>query len=461
MTLDCTVAASISFATAQAPRKFLQDLQRELTYANPKYHRQQAMGYYVGTIPRQIRTYTTEGDQTLVQRGAVGKMRKLALHHGVDLRWTDKRLRVPAKFKSKIVLRDYQQPAVDAALESMQGVIRGPCGCGKTLVLLAAIERFQQRTLVIVWNNVLMDQWIERIHDFFGIDAGVIGGGRCDLDSPIVCGMQQTLMRGVEQYLPLFGAVVVDETHRLGAGSWQGVVNPFPAAVRIGASADETRKDGLDFLVYDTLGDVFHEIRNEQLVDAGKAMPVTIRVIPTQYDDPVYRTARGAARDNTQMINCMVADADRNSLILRTILSQYDPTIRRPMLVLVERRAACTYWCDELRRHGMQVGLMLGGAANKRETEQTRQGLIGGELDCAVSTTVADEALDVPELAREFILTPTARHFRRMTQQVGRLKRPAQGKTDALCFYFLDSLLFPGHLKMIRKHFENVSVVDL
>lgn len=458
MIIPCTVAADISFPEDGLPSAFIRELEKATTYQNPKFYQAQRMGFYTGNIPRTIVTFDHQHTTMRLHRGTASKITEVAGKHGISIRWVDNRLTVPHAFKSKIVLRDYQTPAVEAAVLAGQGIIRGPCGAGKTCVLLKLIEVLGQRALVVVWNGSLMEQWIERVHDFYGMRAGIIGQGKHEL-APITCGMQQSLARGCDEYLDKFGTVIVDETHRLAASSWQTVVNKFPAKHRIGASANETRKDGLDFLVYDTLGELVHEIRYQQLEDEGVAMPVKIRVIQTDYDDPMYRESRGAAKDYTGMLNDLVQDTDRNRLILDTIMSEYDPHVRRPMLLLTERRTAVDYWHKLLNDRGIKTGLMLGGAGSRRATEETRRGLISGEVDCAVATVqIAGEGLDITELSRMYITTPMAKHWRRMEQVVGRLKRVAHGKTDAVAYYFLDRT-FPRDLKAIQRKFENVEVM--
>jgi superfamily II DNA or RNA helicase len=186
-------------------------------------------------------------------------------------------------------------------------------------------------------------------------------------------------------------------------------------------------------------------------------MPVHVHVIRTDYDDPLYREARGAAKDHTGMLNDLVRDGERNRLILATIMREYDPSVRRPMLLLTERRDAVDYWHRVLNERGIKTGIMLGGAASRKASEETRRGMISGTVDCAVATVqIAGEGMDIKELSRMFITTPMARHWRRAEQVIGRLKRIAHGKTDAKAFYFWDHRIAPGDLRALRKHFENV-----
>jgi len=55
-------------------------------------------------------------------------------------------------------LRPYQQPAVDAAVRGVQGLIVAPCGSGKTMMGMAAAARVGRTTLILVHTHDLATQ---------------------------------------------------------------------------------------------------------------------------------------------------------------------------------------------------------------------------------------------------------------------------------------------------------------
>ena len=334
--------------------------------------------------------------------------------------------------------------------------------CGKTILLLKAIEAMRQRALVVVWNkSPLMDQWVDHVREHFGFDPGVIGGGQRDRIAPITIGMQQTLYRRPEKYLKEFGAIVVDETHRVGASTWTHVVNLFPARYRVGVSADEKRRDRKDFLVYDTMGGVIHEIFNEDLVDAGVAMPVRVRIVPTGFSHR-YGTsvlmADGTVvknRNYTELISDMTKDEPRNRLILQDVLAEM--AAGRRGLLLTDRVLAVEFWLRELRARGIAASAMVGGTQNRGETDRARTGMLQGEVQMIVGTTsLCREALDIPCLDRMFITSPVG-DTKKLVQMVGRLKRVFDGKTGAECIYYLDERIFSGTRGRIERLFKGLT----
>ena len=101
------------------------------------------------------------------------------------------------------------------------GLLELYCGFGKTICALNIITRLQKKTLVIVHKTFLMNQWIEKIHEFIpNARIGKIQGENIDIDDKdIVIGMLQSI--SMKEY-PIsvfkdFGLTIIDETHHIGS----------------------------------------------------------------------------------------------------------------------------------------------------------------------------------------------------------------------------------------------------
>ena len=76
-------------------------------------------------------------------------------------------------------LRDYQQEALDAWVESnRRGVLELPTGAGKTVIALAAIADTGTPTLVVVPTIDLLEQWQRELETEFDAPIGRLGGDR-------------------------------------------------------------------------------------------------------------------------------------------------------------------------------------------------------------------------------------------------------------------------------------------
>jgi len=239
--------------------------------------------------------------------------------------------------------------------------------------------------------------------------------------------------------------VLVHNCHHWAAKTFLHVANMFPAAYRIGVSASEKRKDGLEFLIYDSFGPCVYEIHKEYLVELGKLLPIKMEVIRTDYMDESYVESCMAREppDWINMISELAVDRERNDLIFEHINRVLLANKRHRILMLSERVQACKDWVEKLKSIGIPAGLMIGGSKNSRKLEETIDGLRDGSVRIGVGTKVADEGLDIPPLTHIFLTCPVHQHPKRLTQMVGRAARISKGKKEAVAVYFWDWRMFP------------------
>lgn len=165
----------------------------------------------------------------------------------------DKRSIVPVIFpEPKFALFPDQQEVYDQVTDTV--FINALVGWGKTMTALHLAGKFQQKTLVITHNTMLRDQWIGEIKKLYGIEAGIIGSGRCDLDSIIVVGNVQTVTKMVTQLADKFGTVILDEAHHVPADTFGKIIDGMRARYRIALSGTLNRKDGKQVLFKDYFG---------------------------------------------------------------------------------------------------------------------------------------------------------------------------------------------------------------
>jgi superfamily II DNA or RNA helicase len=456
------------------PRDLERGLKSALTHANPDFHRKRAMGFATWGIQSQVKTFDFRtdplGERMTIPLGAVGHLREVANDLGHRVRWMDRRTTAPVEFPSFCVdpddeskkLRWYQLEAVEAALRRQVGIIRAPTGSGKSIAGLAFIQQAGERAVIIVQDGNLAKQWrrvAARCLDMTEREIGMVGAGKWKPGDRLTIALQQTLYKNADELTAMltaepFGCVLVDEVQGLAARTFVEVADRFPCKYRIGVSADETRKDKKEFLIYDVMGRVLYEIGRDTLETERVIHPVTVRVIPTEFRADWYASAPAEERDFNRLLDEMIVDDDRNALILDTVeaVVESDET---PALLFSRRREHAHELADrELSSlRGIRCGLLMGGTGADQERFQgDLAALLDGRLKVAAGTFNAiGVGHDLPAIRSGIIATPISSGNRQFFGQVrGRVCRSSPGKDDAFMYYLWDQYVFPNQIKRLQ-----------
>lgn len=439
-------------------------LAARFTHDNPEYRRQERAGRKNHGEPPAYRTHgrvpdgADEGGLRFAltfPRGGMERVREVLRAEG--LAWTvdDEREGGDRKFPEldvryhvpdhKLTPYPYQEAAIAAAIRRENCLIRAPTGSGKTCMGFAIAARLKVPTLVIVWSGNLMDQWVKRAGTELGIpreDVGVFGGGMRKF-APVTVAMQQsvygTLRDGGPDALALkkFGCVIADEVQRFAAETLFDTVDPLPARYRIGISADESRKDGKEFLTYDLFGDVVADIKTADLVASGHILDVEVLAVPTEFraDWYKYRT------DFNRLLEQMRASAPRNKVAVDLAVEEVE---RGEQVLLFSHRVEhCHELASMLVARGVPAGVMTGGKAGEQEFLKTREALLSGRLRAAVGTVQAiGQGLDLPSVSRGIVVTPIANNRQQFGQVRGRVCRTAEGKNGARLYVLWDRAVY-------------------
>lgn len=416
-------------------------LEKRFTYSNPEYYKLQSMGYKYTNTPKRLRSYKKHKNGKMsFSRGTLKTIKKILRDHGHKVRIHDNRLELPAiSFDDNIVLRDEQLEPVQRMVKKQQGLVRGPCSSGKTVMLLKAISIIKQPTTVVVWNTNHQKQWKKEVEQHLNLDSDEIGGCGGIFKKPIagkvnLC-MQQSLYK--KETLDFFaertGCVAGDEVQRYGAKTYEKTINGFPAKYRLGVSANERRKDGKHFLIYDGFGEVIHEIEDRNI---GSRLEAKCFLIPTKFKSEDYEAEGNWSR----LITEITEDKKRNNLILKVVKR----SLRREKLCLIftERKAHALWLRDSLSE--FRTGLMIGNTTTKeiRESdwpekwkifmkdfdsgvEYDRVKKLGDQrkLDVIIATQKGDVGINILPIDHGFITTPTGNNKERFNQQKGRIER--------------------------------------
>jgi hypothetical protein len=262
---------------------------------------------------------------------------------------------IDVTFPKKIKLYEEQKPVVEQMLalaeDEYDFTMKAATGKGKTVMALAFAQRRGKKTLVLVDQENLMNQWAEQIKSKLGVpkeQIGIIRSSTCTYeDCPIVIAMIQSLAARdypEEVYFEQFGTVIVDEAHTAGAPTFSQALMMFSSRVRVGVSATIKRKDVLNKLIEWNIG-------TPRVILEAEHQPSNLYIL--NYDGVRSHNAN-ASKLSGKYINELANDARRNLMCAIAIKWLYESG--RKTLVIGDRIEQLRYMMDLVIALGVPKG---------------------------------------------------------------------------------------------------------
>jgi DNA repair protein RadD len=302
-------------------------------------------------------------------------------------------------------------------------------GAGKTVIAAAIIAQAVQhhkRVLFLAHRRELIRQTSRKLYDL-DCDHGILlPGYPTRLHEPVQVASVATLharaVRSNVIELPPADLVFVDEAHHVRARTYVRILEAYPSAIVIGLTATPCRGDGRG------LGTVFEVLIEcvsvQELIDAGYLVPTKVYA-PSRPDLQGVRVERGdyveaqlAQRMNTDRL---VGDVVEHWLRLGE---------RRQTVVFATGAAHSLHIRDEFRRAGV-LAEHIDGTTAIEERDAILARLAAGKIEVISNAMVLTEGWDQPAASCLVLARPT-KSLGLYRQMVGRVLRPAEGKTDAL-----------------------------
>jgi len=313
----------------------------------------------------------------------------------------------------KGAIRKDQQDAVDAFMKTHHGLLELPCGFGKTILALYLIHLIKKKTIVIVHKEFLLEQWIERIHEFLPhATIGRIQGDTVDIGKDIVIGMLQSI--SMKQYpkevFQEFGFTIIDETHHIAAEVFSNALFQLVTPYMLGLSATMERKDGLTKVFKLFLGEIVYSAQREK---------TTVYVHKVYYEtrDPEFNEVIKNFKGETNY-TCMIKKISeynpRKECILSILTKILELPTTKQVMILAHTKSLLSYLYDAIEHRKLgTVGYYVGGMKQSALKESE------GKKIVVATFAMAEEALDIKTLTTLILATPKTD----VTQAVGRILR--------------------------------------
>jgi superfamily II DNA or RNA helicase len=159
------------------------------------------------------------------------------------------------QLKGSVELRAYQSEALDNWQRAgNRGVLVLPTAAGKTFIALKAIDLLKTQTLIVVPTLDLIDQWKKRVREYFGVEAGAVGGGESTLRMVTVSTYDSAYTQAA-QLGNKFLFLIFDEVHHLASPGYMQIGEMYIAPYRMGLTATYERSDQRHTLLPLIVGD--------------------------------------------------------------------------------------------------------------------------------------------------------------------------------------------------------------
>jgi DNA excision repair protein ERCC-3 len=340
-------------------------------------------------------------------------------------------------------LRDYQIEAAQTFYgEGRPGAGYGtvvlPCGAGKTVVGMAAMDLLRTSTLILTTNVAAVHQWIDELIDKTTLTAEDIGeytGHRKDV-RPVTVATYQILVWRADRESPFphfdifrkhqWGLIIYDEVHLLPAPIFR-VTAEIQAIRRLGLTATLIREDGREEDVFTLVGPKRYDVPWKELEQKGwiaEAVCYEIRLdmprsLRTEYAVAEKRSKFRIASENPRKVEAVVHIVENHREDAIMVIGQYLDQLHE----LAER---------------LEAPIITGKTPNAQR-EEIYAAFRSGALHVIVVSKVANFAIDLPDAAVAIQVSGSFGSRQEEAQRLGRILRPKKGQRRNSFFYTLVS----------------------
>lgn len=350
-----------------------------------------------------------------------------------------------------VILRDYQQNAVNLAIEKQRGIIRIGTGGGKSSCIAGIISKLSVPTLLLIHKKDIFYQLISTLERTLKISIGKIGDGYCDINQFVTVGMIQSIAHifdpkvkiaakedtvlkqkaeDIKKYLNELSAIIIDEAHHCSADTfWTVFQNCQNALYRIGVTATAFREDNMDIMLEGALAKKFVDISSSDLIDRGYLVPPTIFLYPVEHG----RRQKG---DSYSLVYAehIVNNMDRNRLICNLALKAKQAGKAVLVSVLqIEHGEILEFMLQKVD----PTAVFVNGQSKSEVRQQILKELGQGIFRIVVATNIYNEGIDCPGLSVLINACGAASGIHSL-QLLGRILRTFPNKEKAWCIDLQD-----------------------
>ncbi|CVO33931.1 helicase [Streptococcus pneumoniae] len=370
---------------------------------------------------------------------------------------------ISVEFKGELTLE--QELALSDMTSKENGLLHAETGFGKTVLGAALISKRKAKTIILVHNRQLLDQWLDRLNHFLTFEeeeatrytasgrekvigyVGQYGGTKKWLSELVDVVMIQSLFKleNSQSLLDEYEMMIVDECHHVSALMFEKDVAQFRGKYLYGLTATSERKNGHEPIVFQRIGEIIHTADKRE-TDFKRQLQLRF----TSFGH--LEIEKTKASNFIQLSDWIAIDSARNQLILKDILAQVAEG--RNILVLVNRIQQINVFEKLLKEKEVDDFYIISGKTKVRERTSLLEILEQLDKGFVLLSTgkYIGEGFDLPQLDTLILAAPFS-WKNNLIQYAGRIHRNYKGKSLVRIFDYVDI-----HVPYLEKMFQKRQV---
>ncbi len=363
--------------------------------------------------------------------------------------------------KKQFELRFYQQDALDIWKKNLNFASEQlPTGAGKTVIGIGAIWEVKERTLILVPNLDLVEQWKQRITSFLGVpesEIGIFSGVKKEFEKDIVISTYQLLSQYIQDYKigsgelvkikkaglydeedtvvkqrralstvstavnyfrSNFGLLIADECHHVQASTFKEIALGLDIPKRLALSATIEWELNTS-LIISAMGPVIYSITYGTLSKEGFIPPIIYRKVKiplTSEEKTKLATKEGK---NQAFRSKLCRNAKNKYPIMEKLIKA---PFTKQILIFTSRISHAEKIYEYLESKQIESTLLVGSVVNNaKERETVLQKFRDKKIHILILVKMLNEGFDAP--ADTVIIVSGSKNKRDHIQRCGRTTR--------------------------------------
>lgn len=345
------------------------------------------------------------------------------------------------KLPSKQLIPNSMQQAFISNLRKLRNenesksLLISATGTGKTYASAFALQdQNPKKALFLVHREQIAKQALQSYKNVFGESKtfGLLSGNSKDTDVDCLFATMQTMSKKevYSSFAPdTFDTIIIDEAHRIGAKSYQEIMDYFNPKFWLGMSASPERTD--DFDVYAAFDhNIAYEIRLQQALEENL-------LCPFHYFGITDFLTNGNETDFTDF-NYLTSNQRVDYIIEQTNYYGYSGERVKGLMFCSSKKEAAAL-SERLNLRGYRT-IALSGEDSQEKREDAIDRLVSDTrsdyLQYILTVDIFNEGVDIPEINQVVLLRPTQSPIV-FVQQLGRGLRKSKDKEYVVILDFI------------------------